>query len=121
VTRYRGRLGPPAGLGVRTCPVCWYRMDPVIAAQGWDRHPWCTGWPDGSRVQSYGLFESSVHERRRPRGSPAGAVESGEKTEPPSSSLGGSAGHREQTVTSAPETQSKASPVESPNRRENAP
>jgi len=61
VNRRRGRFGrTPEALGVRTCPVCWYRMDPVIAACGWDRHPWCSGWPDGSKVRPYARFASEV-------------------------------------------------------------
>jgi hypothetical protein len=46
----------PTGLGTLVCPACWYRMDPAIAKQGWDRHPWCSGWPDGSMVRSYATF-----------------------------------------------------------------
>lgn len=49
----RRRLGVPVGLGTRTCPVCWYRMDPVIPRQGWDRHPCCAGWSDGALVRWY--------------------------------------------------------------------
>jgi hypothetical protein len=52
----RTRRTKPDGLGVLACPACWYRMDRVLAAQGWDRHPWCGGWPDGSRVDSYATF-----------------------------------------------------------------
>lgn len=47
----------PDGLGTLSCRACWYRMDPVLPAQGWDRHPWCTGWPDRSRVNAYLHFD----------------------------------------------------------------
>jgi hypothetical protein len=46
----------PEGLGTLTCPACWFRMDPVIPACGWDRHPGCRNQPDGSRVQAYATF-----------------------------------------------------------------
>jgi hypothetical protein len=49
----------PEGLGTLSCPACWFRMDPLIPASGWDRHPGCSGWPDGSRVETYARFENA--------------------------------------------------------------
>jgi hypothetical protein len=111
----------PRPAAVRLCPVCAYRLDPVLATIGLDRHPGCelaavaslTEWRRTRRDRS------TVHSAPPVRGTAGGGVESGEKAEPPSSSLGGSAGRHDTTVTPTPETQSRAHPVESPNRREN--
>jgi hypothetical protein len=60
----RGGRWLPAGLGIQSCPACYFRMDKILAEQGWDRHPWCSGWPDGSRVKAYATFPSSVESGR---------------------------------------------------------
>jgi hypothetical protein len=113
----------PRPAAVRLCPVCAYRLDPVLATIGLDRHPGCelaavaslTEWRRTRRDRS------TVHCAPPVRGTAGGGVESGEKAEPPRDELEGSAGRHDHTVTPTPGVQSKAPSVESPNRRESAP
>jgi hypothetical protein len=90
----------------------YYRISPRIWADN--------AWSETARLLALYLRRdrSTVHSAPPVRGTAGGRVESGEKAEPPSSSLGGSAGHHEPPVTPTPGRHSKASPVESPNRRE---